>query len=112
MVGVTFLDLQIQISTITVIRLMRHSKSITKTLSPIYYCKRGYFRWAKISQKYWKDLSSGGNFHDSIHISLIKSYGFYFRVGEIFANKAISRKTRKLPPRENFHIYSIPQDLK
>ena len=28
--------------------------------------------------------------------------GFIFRVGEIFANKAMSRKTQKIPPRENF----------
>ena len=71
------------------------------------YCKRGYFRWGKISRKCSQDLSRGGYFRDSFHISLIKSYGFYFRVGEIFAKKTISRKTRKLPPRENFHVYSI-----
>ena len=71
------------------------------------YCKRGYFRWGKISRKCCQDLSLGGNFRDSSQISLIKSYGFYFRVGEIFAKKTISRKTRKLPPRENFHVYSI-----
>ena len=73
----------------------------------VKYCKRGYFRWGEISRKCWQDFSRGGNFHDSTHISLIKSYGFYFRVGDIFANKAISQKSRKLPPRENFHVYSI-----
>ena len=76
----------------------------------INYCKRGYFRWGEISRKCWQDFSCGGNFHDSTHIPLItwiKSYGFYFRVGEIFATKAISRKSRKLPPRENFHVYSM-----
>ena len=75
---------------------------------PCYcYCKRGYFRWGKISRKCWQDISRGGNFHDISPISLIKSYGFYFRAGEIFAKKVISRKTRILPPRENFHVYSI-----
>ena len=51
--------------------------------------------------------SRGRNFRDTLHISLIKSYGFYFRVGEIFVKKAISRKTQKLPPCENFHVYSF-----
>ena len=60
------------------------------------YCKRGYFRWGKISRKRWQDLSRGGNFHDITHISLIKSYGFYFHMGEIFAKNAISLK------RENY----------
>ena len=36
----------------------------------------------------------------------IKAYGFYFRVGVNFAKKTKARKTRKLPPRENFHVYS------
>ena len=72
----------------------------------VTYCKRGYFRWGKISRKCWQDVSRGGNFHDSTHISFIKTYGFYFRVGVIFAKKTKSRKSRKLPPRENFHVYS------
>ena len=71
------------------------------------YCKRGYFRWGKISQKCWQDVSHGGNFHDTSPISFIKAYGFYFRVGVIFAKKTRARKTRKLPPRENFHVYSM-----
>ena len=61
------------------------------------YCKRGYFRWGKISRKCWQDISRGGNFHDSTHIFFIKTYWFYFRVGVIFAEKSKSRKTRKLP---------------
>ena len=65
------------------------------------------FRWGKISQKYWQGISRGGNFHDTTHISFIKAYGFYFRMGVIFAKKTIARKTRKLSPRENFHVYSI-----
>ena len=70
------------------------------------YCKRGYFRGGKISRKCWQDISSGGNFHDTAPISFIKAYGFNFCVGEIFAKKAKARKTRKLPPRENIHVYS------
>ena len=49
------------------------------------YCKRGYFRLGKISRKCWQDLSRGGNFHDISPIFFIKSYGFYFPAGEIFA---------------------------
>ena len=71
------------------------------------YCKRGYFRWGKISRNCSQDISRGGNFHDTTHISFIKAYGFYFRVGVIFAKMTKSRKPRKLPPRENFHVYSI-----
>ena len=70
------------------------------------YCKRGYFRWGKISRKYWQDISRGGYFHDTTPNSFIKVYGFYFCVGVIFAKKTKARKTRKLPPRENFHVYS------
>ena len=70
------------------------------------YCKRGYFRWGKISRKCWQNISRGGNFHDTTHISFKKAYGFYFRVGVIFAKMTKARKTRKLPPRENFHVYS------
>ena len=76
-------------------------------VSPANYCKRGYFRWGKISRKSCQDISRGGNFHDTTLISFIKAYGFYFRVGVIFAKTTKSRKTRKLPPRENFHVYSI-----
>ena len=76
-------------------------------LSKIRYCKRCYFRWGKISRKCWQDFSRGGNFHDSTHISLIKSYGFYFRVGEIFANKAISRKSQKITHTRKFPTFTV-----
>ena len=66
------------------------------------YCKRGYFRWGKISRKCWQDISHGGNFHDTTPISFIKVYGFYFRVGVIFAKKAKARKTRKITPTRKF----------
>ena len=71
------------------------------------YCKRGYFRWGKISRKCWQDVSFGGNFYDTTPISFIKAYGFYFHVGLIFMKKTKARKKRKLPPRENFHVYKI-----
>ena len=71
------------------------------------YCKRVYFRWGKISRKCWQDISRVGNSHDSTPISLIKAYGFYFRMGVIFTKKTKTRKTQKLPLRDNFHVYSI-----
>ena len=61
------------------------------------YCKRGYFRWGKISQKCWQGLLCGGNFQDYTPNSLIKSYGFYFREGEIFMMKATSQKRENYP---------------
>ena len=70
------------------------------------YCNRGYFRWGKILRKCWQDISRWGYFHDTTPNSFIKVYGFYFRVGVIFAKKTKARKTRKLPPCENFHVYS------
>ena len=63
------------------------------------FCKRGYFRWGKISRKCWQDISHGGNFHDTTPISFLKAYGFYyfyFRVGIIFAKNA------KIPPMRKF----------
>ena len=75
----------------------------------VIYCKLGYFRWGKISRKCWQDISRGGNFHDTAPFSFIKAYGFYLRVGVIFAKKT---KTQKLPPRENFHVYSTEQKKK
>ena len=69
------------------------------------YCKCGYFRWGKILRKCWQDISREGNFHETTPISFINAYGFYFRVGVIFAKKTKARKTRKLPSRKNFHVY-------
>ena len=70
------------------------------------YCKRGYFCLGKISRKCWQDISRGFFFHDTTHISFIKAYRLYFRVGVMFAKKTKAQKSRKLPPRENFHVYS------
>ena len=47
-----------------------------------------------------------GNFHETTPISFINAYGFYFRLGVIFAKKTKARKTRKLPSRQNYHVYS------
>ena len=76
-----------------------------------HYRKRGYFRWGKISRKRWQDISRRGNFHHTTSISFITAYGFYFRMGVIFVKKTKVLKTQKLPPRENFHIYSIQKQL-
>ena len=70
------------------------------------------FAGGKFCEHVGKTFHVGGNFHDISHISLIKSYGFYFPTGEIFTKKAKSRKTRKLPQRENFHIYSYSTRLR
>ena len=67
------------------------------------------FTGGKISRKCSQDLSRGDNFHDIAFTSLIKSCGVYFPLGKIFAKKVISRKTGKLPPYKNFHIYSYFQ---
>ena len=73
----------------------------------LIYCKRGYFRWGEISWKCWQDITRVGYFHDSAPISFIKAYGFYFRVGVIFAKKTEAQKKQlKLPPHENFQVYS------
>ena len=63
------------------------------------------FAGGKFSEKCRQDISRGGNFHDTT-ISFIKAYRFYFHVGVIFAKKTKARKLLKLPPDENFHIYS------
>ena len=80
--------------------------SMSKSSIISNYCKRGYFHWGKISRKCSQDISCGGKFHDSAPISFIKAYWFYFRVGVIFAKNTKMQITRKLPSRENFHVYS------
>ena len=66
------------------------------------YCKRGYFRWGKISRKCWPDISRGDNFYDSTPISFINAYGFFFRVGVVFAKKTKARKNAKITPMRKF----------
>ena len=63
------------------------SHALEVRLGHLKYCKHGYFRWGKIWQKCWQDILLGGNFDDTTPISFIKAYGFYFRVGVIFAKK-------------------------
>ena len=55
------------------------------------------FAGGKFSRKCCQDLSCGGNFRDTSHISLSKPYGFYFCMGEIFAKKTISEKWENYP---------------
>ena len=59
------------------------------------YCKRGCFRWGKITRKWWQDISRGGNFHDTAPIFLQKGIWVLF-----------SRRRQKREKRENFHVYS------
>ena len=51
-----------------------YSPQLVKT--NVDYCKRSYFRWGEISQKFLQDISSGGNFQDTTPISFLKAYGF------------------------------------
>ena len=55
-----------------------HDKCKGKWQQSIVYCKRGYFRWGKISWKCCQDISRGGNFHDTTPIYFMKAYGFQF----------------------------------
>ena len=71
----------------------------------VFYCKPGYFRWGEISRK--RHLTWGLIFTFLLVFFFIKACGFYFHVGVIFAKKTKARKTQKLPPCENFHVYSI-----
>ena len=68
-------------------------------------CKRGYFRCGKISRKCWQDISRGVDFHDTTPISFIKAHVF-LRVGLNFREEYEGANTLKLPPREQFHVYS------
>ena len=77
------------------------SKSIVPTLVSLVavgFCKRGYFHWRKISRKCWQDITLGSNFHDTIPISFIKAYGFYFSRGGNFREEDKSAKNAKITP--------------
>ena len=71
------------------------------------YCKRGYFRSGKISRKCWQDISRWGNFHDSTHIFLIKSYGFYFPLGEVFRKEGNITKNLKNTPKVKISTFTV-----
>ena len=72
---------------------------------PHVYYKRGYFRWEKISRKYWQDLSRGGNFHDNTHIA----YCFNKVIWVLFLRWGIflKRQCHENAPREKFHVHNI-----
>ena len=71
------------------------------------YCKRGYFRWGKISRKCWQDSSRGGNFHETTPISFINAYGCYFRVGVIFAKKNTKARKRENYPHAKISTFTV-----
>ena len=71
------------------------------------YCKRGYFRWGKISRKCLQDISRGGNFRDTAHISFIKAYGFNFRVGGNFREEDKSAKKRENYPHSKISTFTV-----
>ena len=71
-------------------------------LYEILYCKRGYFRWGKISRKCWQDISRGGNFHETTPFSFINSYGFLFSRGGNFREEDKSAKNAKITPTRKF----------
>ena len=73
----------------------------------LIYCKCGYFCCGKILQNCWQDYLRWGNFHDTNHVSFIKAYGFYFRVGVFSWRRQWRKKTRKLQPCKNVHVYSM-----
>ena len=64
------------------------------------------FAGGKFRKNVGKKFHLGGNFYDTTPISFIKAYGYYLRVGIIFAKKTKAHKTRKLTLRENFYDYS------
>ena len=62
-------------------------------MHPIY-CKRGYFRLGKISQKCWQDISRVANFHETTPISFINAY---FREED-----NLRAKNAKISPKRKF----------
>ena len=80
----------------------QYVKACMRNVRKTAYCKRGYFRWGKISRKCWQDISRGGYFHETTPFSFINSYGFYFRVGVIFREEDKSAKNAKITPTRKF----------
>ena len=66
------------------------------------YCKRGYFRWGKISRKCWQDISHGGNFHDSTPYFLHKGIWVLLSRGGNFREEDKSAKNAKITPTRKF----------
>ena len=48
-----------------------------------------------------------GNFHDTTPISFITAYGFYFRVGVIFAKKTKAQKKRENLPHAKISTFTV-----
>ena len=61
-----------------------------------------YFLGGKFHEKVGKNFHMGENFQDISPISLIKSFGFYFPMGEILAKKVMSQKNPKIIPTQKF----------
>ena len=64
------------------------------------------FTGGKFRKKSCQDLSRGGNFHDTSHISLIKSYGVYFRVGK-FSQRRQYREKRENYPHTKISTFTV-----
>ena len=75
--------------------ISQHREGILKKCIGIL--KHGYLCLRKISRKCCQDLSRWGNFHDTSHISLIKSYGVYFCVGENLRRRQYHEKRENYP---------------
>ena len=71
------------------------------------YCKRGYFRWGKISRKCRQYISRGGNFHNTSHISFIKAYGYYFSRGGNFREDDKIAKIAKNYPHAKISTFTV-----
>ena len=65
------------------------------------------FDGGKFRENVGKTFQVGVIFMILLPFSFIKAYGFYFRMGVIFARKTKVGKMRKYRPSENFHVYSI-----
>ena len=91
-----------------------HPQACTLWLWHHWHCKCGYFRWGETLRICWQALSHGCNFQDTSPICWIKSYGFYFHVGEIFCEEGNILKNAKITVnRENFApILFSPSDLR
>ena len=82
------------------------SSDILKPISiyKMYTVNVVIFAGGKFCKNVGKSFHVGA--HDTTPVSYIKAYRFYFHVWVIFAKKTKERKTWKLLPCENFHVYS------
>ena len=68
----------------------------------LYYYKRGYFRWGKISRKCWQELSRWGYFHDISPTFLNKVLWVLFPRGGNFREEDYIAKNVKFTPTRKF----------